>query len=89
MRVSKWLQIYHLIFDVFILASTTKKYSNVQNYAAQLSQHHSFDVQFLSWTDIEQCIHKYQEIRQSYYPHLALPESFNSKKREYSPKYQQ
>jgi len=66
-------------FDVFILASTTKKYSNVQNYAAQLSQHHSFDVQFLSWTDIEQCIHKYQEIRQSYYPHLALPESFNSK----------
>ncbi|MFH0986282.1 MAG: hypothetical protein V1882_12260, partial [Candidatus Omnitrophota bacterium] len=61
-------------FDVFILASTTKKYGEVQNYAAQLSQQKSFDVQFLSWKDIEKLIHKYTEIREKYYPHLMMGE---------------
>ena len=67
-------------FDVFVLATTTKKYTKVQDYAAQLSQHHPFDVQFLSWTDIEGFIHKYKEIRDQYYPHLVSGESITSKK---------
>lgn len=60
-------------FNVFILASTTKKYGEVQDYAAKLSQQKPFDVQFLSWKDIEKLIHQYVGIREKYYPHLILP----------------
>lgn len=60
-------------FDLFILASTTKKYGEIQDYAAKLSQQKPFDVQFLSWRDIEKLIHKNTEIREKYYPHLMLP----------------
>lgn len=62
-------------FDVFILATTTKKYTTVQDHAAKLSQSKPFDVQFLSWRDIERLIHQYQKIRDQYYPHLVATKS--------------
>lgn len=57
-------------FDIFILASTTKKYGAVQDQAAKLSQQKQYDIQFLSWKDIEKLIHRYINIRERYYPHL-------------------
>ncbi len=61
-------------FETFILATTTKKYTTTQDEAAKLSQDKPFDVQFLSWKDIERVIHQYPELRKKYYPHLATPE---------------
>ena len=55
-------------FDLFIMASTTKKYGEIQDYAAKLSQQKPFDVKFLSWKDIEKMIHKNIEIIEKYYP---------------------
>ncbi|MFI5330015.1 MAG: hypothetical protein ACHQ2F_03125 [Desulfobaccales bacterium] len=79
------LQLIELLpfdFDVFILASTTKKYGEVQDHAAKISQQKPFDIQFLSWKDIEKLIHRYINIREKYYPHLfshkiPSPQFFN------------
>ncbi len=65
--------------DVFILATTTKRYKDVQDHAARLSQESSLEVQFLSWTDIERLIHKFPEVRKQYYPHLTAPELSDGK----------
>ncbi|MCI5220935.1 MAG: hypothetical protein D3914_17495, partial [Candidatus Electrothrix sp. LOE2] len=62
-------------FGTFILATTTKKYTTIQDEAAKLSQGKPFDIQFLSWKDIERVIHQYPELRKQYYSHLAAPES--------------
>jgi len=62
-------------FEVFILATTTKKYTSIQDEAARLSQDKPFDIQFLSWKDIERVIHQYPELRERYYPHLVTPNS--------------
>jgi hypothetical protein len=58
-------------FDIFILASTTKKYSVIQDYAAKLAKEHDFDILFLSWKDIERQIHKCPKTRSVYFPHLT------------------
>lgn len=67
-------------FDIFILASTTKKYGEIQDYAANLAQQRNFEVQYLSWKDIEKLIHKNIEIRKKYFPHLFSPEISSARK---------
>ncbi|RWX51324.1 Restriction endonuclease [Candidatus Electrothrix marina] len=65
-------------FEFFILATTTKKYTTIQDKTAKLSQDKPFDVQFLSWKDIERVIQQYPELRKQYYPHLVAPELMDS-----------
>lgn len=57
-------------FDRFILLSNTKKYGNVQNHAVQLSQKHSFEVEFWSWDDIQPSLVEFEQLRKKYFPHL-------------------
>ena len=57
-------------FKTFVLAATTKKYSDVQELATELSGQFPFSVQLLAWVDIEKQIHFYPDIRDRYYPHL-------------------
>uniref|UniRef100_UPI004057586E hypothetical protein n=1 Tax=Candidatus Electronema sp. TaxID=2698783 RepID=UPI004057586E len=81
LRESEQLQ---FSFDIFILVTTTKKYTSVQDHAAKLSENSSFEVQFLSWKDIERLIHQFPEVRKQYYPHLAAPELSSGKNRSVS-----
>ena len=57
-------------FKTFILATTTKKYGDVQDLAFELSGGFPFSVQLLAWKDIEKHVHFYPDIRGRYYPHL-------------------
>ena len=57
-------------FKTFVLATTTKKYGDVQDLAIELSGQFPFSVQLLAWRDIEKHIHFYTQIRDRYYPHL-------------------
>ena len=57
-------------FKTFILATTAKKYGEVQDLAIELSGQFPFSVQLLAWVDIEKQIHFYPRIRDRYYPHL-------------------
>lgn len=59
-------------FRTFILATTAKKYADVQDIAIKLSQEFPFSVQLLAWADIEKHLHYYSDIRRRYYPHLRL-----------------
>ncbi|WP_417915315.1 hypothetical protein [Candidatus Electronema sp. JM] len=68
-------------FNIFILATTTKRYTSVQDHAANLSENSPFEVQFLSWKDIERLIHQFPEVRKQYYPHLAVAESSSGNNR--------
>ncbi|MGD2092359.1 MAG: hypothetical protein PVH61_39695 [Candidatus Aminicenantes bacterium] len=62
-------------FKTFVLASNTKRYGNIQDYAAVLNDKYAFEVRFMSWKDIEEHISRHQEIREAYFPHLAKAES--------------
>ncbi len=55
-------------FNTFVLASTTKKFSKVQDMAVELAGNNDFDVEFWSWTDIQRHIHNYPKIQERYYP---------------------
>jgi hypothetical protein len=66
-------------FETFILASNTKKYGAIQEYAAVLADRNGFEVRFMSWKDIEKHISNYREIRETYFPHLA--KSINSQQK--------
>ena len=57
-------------FKTFVLATTTKKYGDVQDLAIELSGQFPFSVQLLAWKDIEKHIHFHTQIRSRYYPHL-------------------
>ncbi len=58
-------------FSTFILASTTKKFSKVQEHAISLATKNNFNVLFWSWTEIQSEIHKYENIIKEYYPNYA------------------
>lgn len=60
-------------FNTFILATTAKKFSEVQDLAASLSAEHKCGVIFLSWPDIEKHIHRFPKVRSKHYPHLEQP----------------
>jgi hypothetical protein len=57
-------------FKTFILATTTKKYGDIQDSAIKLSEDFPFCVQFVAWQDIEKHIHRYPDIRRKHYPQL-------------------
>jgi hypothetical protein len=57
-------------FETFFLASNTKKFGTIQDYAAVLSEKSTFEVRFMSWKDIEKNISKHPDIREMYFPHL-------------------
>ncbi|TDE14776.1 tetratricopeptide repeat protein [Dyadobacter psychrotolerans] len=56
--------------DTFIVASTTPKYSEVQDKAISLSLREQKKIQFLAWEDIEKDLTAYPKLRSKYYPHL-------------------
>lgn len=60
-------------FKTFILASTTTKFTQVEDSAAELSLRHPFNVKFVAWPQIEKEIHRFDEIRSKHFPHLAQP----------------
>jgi hypothetical protein len=61
------------VFKTFVLATTTKKYGEIQELAIQLSRDCPFSVQFVAWADIEKHLHYHAAIRARYYPHLKPP----------------
>lgn len=58
-------------FTTLVFATTTKKYSAIQDRAIELSDKERADVQFLAWAEIEKHIHRFRAIRERFYPHLA------------------
>jgi hypothetical protein len=62
-------------FKTFILATTTKKYGDVQDIAIGLSKEFPFCVQLMAWADLEKHLHYYPDIRGKYYPHLSTEKS--------------
>jgi len=59
-------------FRTFILATTSKKYGELQDLAIGLSSEFPFSVQLLTWSDIEKHFDFYPDIRRRYYPHLKV-----------------
>lgn len=74
-----------LDFNSFVLATTTKKYSKIQDHINEVSKNKNFQIYFYSWKELEKHISESEYIRKKYYPHLAKPESKkNTAKQEIS-----
>lgn len=58
-------------FKTFVLATNTKNFGTLKDYAAGLSDKKEFEVRFMSWKEIEKQISRYPDIREKYYPHLV------------------
>jgi hypothetical protein len=58
-------------FETFVLATNTKNFGTLQDYAAGLSGKKKFEVRFMSWKEIEKQISKHPGIREMYYPQLV------------------
>jgi len=66
--------------ETFILASTTPKYGDVQNHAADILIKQTLglkNIQFWSWEDLEKYLDQYESLRDKYYPHLSKKKSGN------------
>ncbi|MCD8739055.1 tetratricopeptide repeat protein [Mucilaginibacter roseus] len=55
-------------FDELVFATNTKRYSVIEDYAAQQSQLLTFRIKFISWEELEVYISEYLTIRKKYYP---------------------
>ncbi len=60
-------------YNTFILATTTKKYSKVQDYAMLLSQNNRLDIQFFDWNTISEKLQSNHELMIKY---NYLPKNF-------------
>lgn len=60
-------------FKSFVLATTSKKYSALQDLAIELSSKYPFSVRFMAWTEIERLLNHHAGVRQRHFPGFVRP----------------
>ncbi len=60
-------------FTSFVFATTSKKYSDLQDLAIALTGEYPFDVRLLAWADIERLLDHQERVRARYFPSFTQP----------------
>lgn len=57
-------------YENFLIISTAKRYSIIQNYVNTLSKEKDFNISYWGWEDIQPLVSEFKQIEEKYYPHL-------------------